>query len=318
MPFFPNRTRSEITCRRTALFRSLKPRIEWTPEKDRILLEKRDEGLSWTEIQKSIPEAHYINLKDRMERLRGKHRYGRWDAEERDRCFKAYEALGPRWKEVAKAVGARSPRQCSDMIRIGARTAPDNMLTKDGVGGVPKRRLTYRAWTAQEYAQLMRLTKQYGPGRWAQIAEQLESLHPPYSCRHRWFAGPPKSFYTWNSEDEEALALAVQRHGTSDWLRVGKEVGFYSEDCRMLWEKVRFTTPDDQVNQTDTPGHPVSSTKKGKAQASLNTPNSAMTARLWKAWSEDALKKGTSRGKGKTKRKGTVDENATTSSSPKG
>lgn len=93
----------------------------------------------------------------------------RWQPYEDDLLRAAVESCGPHWTAVKKLVPGRTDVQC--------RERWVNVLDP---------RICHDPWTPQEDAQLKRLVKEIGHGKWSIISQHLERRRTDYACRKRW------------------------------------------------------------------------------------------------------------------------------------
>lgn len=88
-------------------------------------------------------------------------RRGRWTKEEDTLLVAAVEAHGQHWVRISDFVPGRSANQCRDRYMSAF------------AGNV-----TFGHWSPEEDCKLIELVKKYGPGKWAQISEEM-------ACRTR-------------------------------------------------------------------------------------------------------------------------------------
>lgn len=127
----------------------------------------------------------------------------RWTAEE-DACLQeavrsAIDQSRPLlWREIAKSVSGRSNKDC--------RRRWCNSLSSSLVKG---------SWTESEDERMWTAVQKHGL-QWVSVAQDVRTRNPD-QCSSHWSQtlNPDIDVSEWSLQDDEALLLAVQRHGTA-------------------------------------------------------------------------------------------------------
>ena len=174
----------------------------YTPEEVELLLELREQGMTWKEISKSFPGREWQSLKDKHRRVLREQEMGKsprlWTSEEEELLLKLVEP-DKSWGEIAESLPGRTPKAVRQHYKI----------LNDGSLAPKKVRLLY---TAEEDKLLLKLKKADMP--WKEMPAHFDNRTWP-SLRSRYKAlGQPfsesREFYT---TEEDKLLLKLKKAG---------------------------------------------------------------------------------------------------------
>ncbi|OIT33834.1 transcription factor myb98 [Nicotiana attenuata] len=108
-----------------------------------------------------------------------------------------------------------------------AKTVQENKKEswkKEKEGNSTKNYLVKGQWTDEEDRKLIRLVKQFGERKWAQIAEKMDA-RAGKQCRERWHnhLRPDIKKDTW-SEEEELLLVETHKQLGNKWAEIAKRI----------------------------------------------------------------------------------------------
>ncbi|KZF26943.1 hypothetical protein L228DRAFT_243496 [Xylona heveae TC161] len=127
----------------------------WTPQEDRILLEKgkqllsedkktTDTAISWSSVSKAIANRNNKDCRKRWFKLTGAKK-GLWAASEDERLLEGVQKYGIQWARVAKTVETRNADQCAKRWQHCLDPSLDRS-----------------EWTSEKDVQLIAAVKHYG------------------------------------------------------------------------------------------------------------------------------------------------------------
>ncbi|XP_015078597.2 transcription factor MYB119-like [Solanum pennellii] len=118
--------------------------------------------------------------------------------------------------------GEREKRSEREMTDSGRQVKEGNSSTNYLIKG---------QWTDEEDRKLLRLVKQFGVRKWAQIAEKMEA-RAGKQCRERWHnhLRPDIKKDTW-SEEEELLLVESHKQLGNKWAEIAKRIPGRTENA---------------------------------------------------------------------------------------
>ncbi|KAF5744522.1 transcription factor MYB44-like isoform X1 [Tripterygium wilfordii] len=121
-------------------------------------------------------------------------------------------------------------RNPKEEVRVGAKSGSNKGVGKRGKK-VCNEPLIKGQWTDEEDRKLIRLVKQYGVRKWAQIAEKLVG-RAGKQCRERWHnhLRPDIKKDSWSEEEERVLVEAHAQVGNR-WAEIAKRIPGRTENA---------------------------------------------------------------------------------------
>ncbi|RUS30525.1 hypothetical protein BC938DRAFT_479282 [Jimgerdemannia flammicorona] len=208
----------------------------WTPEEDAALLKAYDVSPEeWSMIAEQVPGEH---LPKSCARRYDVFQWGlamenresdvvrAWTEEEDRELERCYKAFGPRWAEIAEAVG-------------GGRTKQEAWMRYDML--FPTQGVKNGLWTEEEDALLKTAIEKYGENDWTAVAGEVPG-RTDKQCRYRHSAKHMKiKKGSWDLTEDAALVDTIKAHGTKSWSLVSEEftkitgVTRTGKQCRRRW-----------------------------------------------------------------------------------